>query len=129
MEALSYRYGKDDQSQQALLKLFMEKERILSQLVSRTGVLLAFLSYRYTEREFIDVISPAKAISYGGFQKINAIICVCIRDDTDLADKKALDSILQYLIYDNEAMENILIDSSKTYDEIFQQVILDSYLS
>lgn len=129
MEALSYRYGKDDQSQQALLKLFMEKERILSQLVSRTGVLLAFLSYRYTDREFIDVISPAKAISYGGFQKINAIICVCIRDDTDLADKKALDSILQYLIYDNETMEGILTDSSKTYDEIFQQVILDSYLS
>ena len=128
MEALSYRYGKDDESQQKLLNTFLEKERMLSQLVSKTGVLLAFLSHRYTDREFIDIISPAQTVSYG-FQKINAIICVCIRDDTDLADKKALDSILQYLIYDSRNMEAILQDSSQTYDEIFQQVILDSYLS
>ena len=128
MEALSYRYGKDDESQQKLLNTFLEKERMLSQLVSKTGVLLAFLSHRYTGREFIDIISPAQTVSYG-FQKINAIICVCIRDDTDLADKKALDSILQHLIYDSRNMEAILQNSSQTYDEIFQQVILDSYLS
>ena len=127
IEAVSYRYGKDNDSQVKIADYYRKSDVILSHYLKRNGILLYLIPYELTERSFFDIYLPADTVYHEQSMEIKAIIMASITTDITISDLKVYDHILRYIIQVQGTIEKMIVDKDGVLDEIRYEIARRSF--
>lgn len=128
LQALSFKYGKDDRSQKTLFDSLNERAEILSYCYSNSAVLLLFFDYCDTGKEFIDFYQPSRTIYQDRSTEISCVIAVSMNPELPVQDVKMTDQILQMLVNDRFLVRRLVQSADATLEEMFSEAIEEEFL-
>lgn len=129
IEALSYRYGKDNDAQKAIVNRYYESRSIMDYYSSRKGIILMFLPYGLTERNIVDIYLPNQTLYYERAVEVKAVIMVSADPRMNLSNVKLLDHTLRYLLQVDGAITELINDKEKTLNKIFDRIVRRRFLN
>ena len=127
IEAVSYRYGKDDEAQSRIVDYYRESDAILTHYLSRNGILLYLIPHELTEKEFFDIYLPADTVYHEQSMELKAVITASLDSNMSLSDLKVYDHILRYIIQVQGTIERMIENKDETLDEIRYQIARRSF--
>ena len=128
LQALCFKYGKDDRSQKQLFDNLNARSEILSYCYSNSGVLLLFFDYCSTGREFIDFYKPVKTIYQNRSEEINCVIAVSMNPKLPVQDVKLTDQILQMLVNDRFLVRRLAESADTVLEEMISRAVEEEFL-
>ena len=128
LQALCFKYGKDDRSQKQLFDNLNARSEILSYCYSNSGVLLLFFDYCSTGREFIDFYKPVKTIYQNRSEEINCVIAVSMNPKLPVQDVKLTEKILQMLVNDRFLVRRLAESADTVLEEMFSRAVEEEFL-
>ena len=129
IEALSYRYGKDNDAQKAIVNRYYESRSIMDYYSSRKGIILMFMPYGLTERNIVDIYLPNQTLYYERAVEVKAVIMVSADPRMYLSNIKLLDHTLRYLLQVDGAITELINDKEKTLNKIFDRIVRRRFLN
>ena len=129
IEAVSYKYGKDDVSQQRIVEYYNESDVILSHYLSRNGILLYLIPYEFTEREFFDIYLPAETVYFEQSVELKTVITASFDPEMKLADLKVLDHVLRYIIQVTGTVEEMIDNKEEVLDRINDRIARHNFFA
>lgn len=125
-KVLSYKYSiKNSKSLEVFLN---EGEAVWSYLNSETGVAIILIDYRYSDREFLEIMYSSNKMMWTPNQEVKYIIIGSINSSLEISELKVINKILQILYNDEKQVENVIADKKKAYDSIFDLIITNHFM-
>ena len=121
-----YRHLSGAAAEQVMTK-WKVRGKIFPYLNPLSGITVLFFDYIDTKKEFVEVYQPAASLPYHSVE-VNYVIAVSCRADRKVQDLKLMDRMLQKMACSIKAVESLLQDPVKGWNDLFYQVTYNHFL-
>ena len=104
-------------------------EKTFSYLNSDSEIAMIMCDYKLTNREFVDVYTSENKMMWDKQREVKYIFVVSIDNNINAVNLKVVNKILQVLYHKPEFVGDLLQDKEKTYNNIFNKIITNHFIS
>lgn len=123
---ICYRHFVGDAADEIVAK-WKRRDGIFPYLNPLNGITVLFFDYVDTKKEFVEVYQPVEPLHYSSME-VNYVIAVSYRSDRKVQDLKLFDRTLQKLAYSTKALDALMQDPEKEWNDLFYQVAYNHFL-